>query len=72
MLPNKEFNRDLKTMQDYVYEIIRERKRKGDWEGKTDLLSRFMALKDDNGQPLDDEYLKDVVMNFAIAGRGTA
>jgi len=62
---NKEFNTDLKVMHDYIYENIGERKKSGDFESRTDLLSRFMALKnDETGQPFDDEYLKDVVMNF--------
>lgn len=32
---------------------------------------RFMALKDNNGQPLSDDFLRDVIMNFMIAGRDT-
>jgi len=28
-------------------------------------------LKDNNGQPLSDDFLRDVIMNFMIAGRDT-
>ncbi len=28
-------------------------------------------MKDENGQPYSDEYLRDLVINFMIAGRDT-
>ena len=31
-----------------------------------DLLSRFMAVRDDHGNPLTDEQLRDVVMNMIM------
>ena len=32
---------------------------------------RFMALKGNDGKPLSDNFLRDIIMNFMIAGRDT-
>jgi hypothetical protein len=37
-----------------------------------DLLSRFMSMRDSNGALFSDSYLRDVVINFIIAGRDTS
>ena len=36
-----------------------------------DLLSRFMTLSNEEGVPYSDKQLRDVVINFIIAGRDT-
>ncbi|KAL9253806.1 Cytochrome P450 94C1-like protein [Drosera capensis] len=46
-------------------DIIAQRKNMG-FSGKNDLLSRFMATMDD-----DDQYLRDIVISFLLAGRDT-
>lgn len=38
---------------------------------KGDLLSRFMRAVSRNGQTLDDNELRDTILNFIIAGRDT-
>eukprot|EP01087_Luapelamoeba_hula_P020258 TRINITY_DN6884_c0_g1_i1.p1 TRINITY_DN6884_c0_g1~~TRINITY_DN6884_c0_g1_i1.p1 ORF type:complete len:306 (-),score=63.63 TRINITY_DN6884_c0_g1_i1:73-870(-) len=38
---------------------------------KTDIFSQFLLASDDDGQPLSETYLRDVFMNFLIAGRDT-
>ncbi|GAN03750.1 cytochrome P450 704C1-like isoform X2 [Mucor ambiguus] len=38
---------------------------------KGDLLSRFMKAASRNGQTLDDNELRDTILNFIIAGRDT-
>ncbi|KAI8146652.1 cytochrome P450 [Fennellomyces sp. T-0311] len=40
-------------------------------EEKKDLLSRFMNARNANGEPLNNEELRDIVLNFVIAGRDT-
>jgi hypothetical protein len=30
----------------------------------TDLLSRYIEMTDDNGEPFTDTYLRDIVLNF--------
>lgn len=37
-----------------------------------DLLSRFMTMRDGRGALYSDAYLRDVVLNFIIAGRDTS
>lgn len=56
-------------MNAYVYKTLAER-RKEDWTHKSDLLSKFLSVRDADGQPLPDEWLRDIVLNFVIAGRG--
>eukprot|EP00005_Dracoamoeba_jomungandri_P005166 CAMPEP_0174261378 /NCGR_PEP_ID=MMETSP0439-20130205/11393_1 /TAXON_ID=0 /ORGANISM="Stereomyxa ramosa, Strain Chinc5" /LENGTH=303 /DNA_ID=CAMNT_0015345841 /DNA_START=559 /DNA_END=1470 /DNA_ORIENTATION=- len=68
----KEFQAHIKTMHDFIYNIINEKRKSKDLGKKKDLLSRFMSLTDEEtGQPFSDDYLRDVVMNFFIAGRDT-
>jgi cytochrome P450 len=37
----------------------------------TDLLSRFMGAKNHRDQSLSDKELRDVILNFVVAGRDT-
>ncbi|ORX50219.1 cytochrome P450 [Hesseltinella vesiculosa] len=62
----------FKVMDDFAYKIIRQRRQELS-EGKEfkDLLSRFMTTKNESNESLNDEELRDVVMNFIIAGRDT-
>ena len=36
-----------------------------------DLLSRFMQLRDETGETHSDSFLRDIVVNFTLAGRDT-
>jgi len=40
-------------------------------EKNNDLLSRFLCLKDDKWAPYSSEFLRDIILNFVIAGRDT-
>eukprot|EP00253_Pinus_taeda_P034337 PITA_34337 len=50
---------NIKTLDDFVYKV------------KPDLLSRFIALTEKQPEKYSDKYLRDVIMNFMIAGRDT-
>ncbi|TKY69092.1 fatty acid omega-hydroxylase [Spatholobus suberectus] len=39
---------------------------------KSDLLTVFMRLKDENGQAYSDKFLRDICVNFILAGRDTS
>eukprot|EP00005_Dracoamoeba_jomungandri_P012948 CAMPEP_0174275028 /NCGR_PEP_ID=MMETSP0439-20130205/59605_1 /TAXON_ID=0 /ORGANISM="Stereomyxa ramosa, Strain Chinc5" /LENGTH=326 /DNA_ID=CAMNT_0015367101 /DNA_START=1080 /DNA_END=2060 /DNA_ORIENTATION=+ len=67
---NKSFDADIKVMDDYIYNILNQRKKTG-YEDKDDLLSKYMALRDDDGKPPSDVHIRDMIMNFFIAGRDT-
>ncbi|EDQ89905.1 uncharacterized protein MONBRDRAFT_7625 [Monosiga brevicollis MX1] len=66
-----ELRRCVKKLDGIAHGIIQDRRKIGDLSDREDLLSRFMAVKDEQGKPLDDERLRDVVMSFVIAGRDT-
>eukprot|EP01087_Luapelamoeba_hula_P021355 TRINITY_DN743_c0_g1_i3.p1 TRINITY_DN743_c0_g1~~TRINITY_DN743_c0_g1_i3.p1 ORF type:complete len:434 (-),score=51.99 TRINITY_DN743_c0_g1_i3:159-1460(-) len=70
-LPDKQFDADYELMSDQVLTIVRSRQEKNDYHDRTDLLSRFMNMRDDDGKPFSEEYLRDMVLNFFIAGRDT-
>ncbi|CAO3649321.1 unnamed protein product [Cunninghamella echinulata] len=62
----------LKVINDFAYGVIQQRRKEIDnGEEFNDLLSRFMKAKNEKGQPLSDEELRDVVLNMVIAGRDT-
>ncbi|KAL6660058.1 hypothetical protein ACP70R_002180 [Stipagrostis hirtigluma subsp. patula] len=77
----------IKLVDEFTYSVIRRRKaeivearasgkqEKGDEQIKHDILSRFIELGEasgDDGSGFgDDKSLRDVVLNFVIAGRDT-
>jgi cytochrome P450 len=70
----RKFSRCLKEMDDFIYGIISERRQNSAvaLSGKTDLLSRYLLMTDPTtAQPFTDQYLRDILINFVIAGRDT-
>ena len=60
----------IQVMDDYAYELIKDRKDTKAYTTSEDALSRFMKMEDKHGKPLfSDKELRDVIMNFLIAGR---
>ncbi|KAL6052271.1 Cytochrome P450 monooxygenase pc-3 [Balamuthia mandrillaris] len=70
---NKNIKQHVAYLDKHVYAIIRQRKQETEEElsKKTDIFSQFLALTDDDGKPLTEKYLRDVFLNFLIAGRDT-
>lgn len=66
---DKKVVKDKKIIVDFALNIIRKRREEGYDRPQKDLLQLFMDLKDDNGEPLSDENLKDAILNFIIAGK---
>lgn len=60
----------VRDLNAFAQEVIDERRQKSIDEG-TDLLSRCLSIGDDDGLPFSDKYLRDIIMNFIIAGRDT-
>ncbi|GAA5933384.1 uncharacterized protein JCM15063_001301 [Sporobolomyces koalae] len=69
-----------KVMDTFAYKVIQEREEmgRGNFTGAQkkeaadkDLLSLYMALRDENGQPMNRTALRDALMNLIIAGRDT-
>jgi fatty acid omega-hydroxylase len=64
------YRQALETVDRFVYGLI-EKKRESKSEQQDDFLSNMMAMTDDDGNPLSDRFLRDIVLNFMIAGRDT-
>nr|DAD21291.1 TPA_asm: hypothetical protein HUJ06_022754 [Nelumbo nucifera] len=69
----------IKTIDSFTYSVIRKRKAEiqearvhsKDDKIKHDILARFIELSEDPDNNLTDKSLRDVVLNFVIAGRDT-
>lgn len=68
----------IKGVDTFADEVIRTRKKEillqADDEKKqrSDLLTIFMGLKDEEGRPFSDKFLRDICVNFILAGRDTS
>jgi len=58
----------MKVINDFAYKLLKERKQDPELHSRKDLLSRYMVMED---QEFSDSYLRDIIMNFSIAGRDT-
>lgn len=69
----KSISQHLDTVDCFANQVI-EGRRKQLANGEThhrDLLSRFMDAHNENDEPLSNKELRDIVLNFVIAGRDT-
>ncbi|KAK4423256.1 cytochrome [Sesamum alatum] len=65
----------IKQVDDFAQEVIRARKKElslGNIEKRSDLLTVFMGLRDDEGKVYSDKFLRDICVNFILAGRDTS
>ncbi|XAR63981.1 Alkane 1-monooxygenase [Bertholletia excelsa] len=81
---NLGFERNLKQsirgVDEFADEVIRTRKKElslasseeDSKKQRSDLLTVFMGLKDENGHPFSDKFLRDICVNFILAGRDTS
>ncbi|TXG56529.1 hypothetical protein EZV62_017842 [Acer yangbiense] len=71
--------KSIKMIDDFTYSVIRKRKAEvaefhetsRDNKIKHDILTRFIELSEDPESNLNDKSLRDVILNFVIAGRDT-
>lgn len=69
----KTITQHLKTVDEFAYSVINKRREelaRGETHHR-DLLSRFMDAHNENDELLSDKELRDIVLNFIIAGRDT-
>nr|GMD29616.1 cytochrome P450 704B1 [Ipomoea batatas] len=70
-------DQSIRTIDDFTYAVIRKRKaeieetQKTEKSMKHDILSRFIELGKDPENNMNDKSLRDIVLNFVIAGRDT-
>ncbi|XP_042501206.1 cytochrome P450 86B1-like [Macadamia integrifolia] len=75
--PEKKLKKSIKEVDEFANKVISDRKKELSLydEGnnpKSDLLTAFMGLKDDEGKPYSDKFLRDICVNFILAGRDTS
>lgn len=69
--------RSVKVVDDFTYKVIQTRRTELQYissqgkEMKADLLSRFILMGENSEESLTDKMLRDVILNFIIAGRDT-
>ncbi len=60
----------IRNIERVVTRMLASRRADG-YEGRSDLLSRLMAARDDNGQPMSDTQLRDEAVTLLLAGHET-
>ncbi|OMP05744.1 Cytochrome P450 [Corchorus olitorius] len=73
----KKLKKSIKGVDEFADEVIRTRKKElslqsEDKKQRSDLLTIFMRLKDEQGKPFSDKFLRDICVNFILAGRDTS
>jgi cytochrome P450 len=63
--------RILKTIDRDLYALIRARRARADEEQGGDILSLLLATRDEDGQALSDEELRDELLTLVLAGHET-
>ncbi|XP_077235603.1 cytochrome P450 704C1-like [Tasmannia lanceolata] len=70
-----ELKRNIKVLDDFLYKLIHRKKElilsQKDPMKKEDILSRFLELSKDDPKNINDRYLRDIILNFIIAGKDT-
>lgn len=64
------FLRQKQKVDQLIYDEIRERREQNDLSGN-DILTLLMSARDEAGQPMTDEELRDELMTLLIAGHET-
>jgi len=67
----KIFKQHVATINEFIAGIVQERRKHPDEFNTDDLLSLFLQDAQKRGEELTDEHLRDLILNFMIAGRDT-
>ncbi|GLT27295.1 hypothetical protein SLA2020_023030 [Shorea laevis] len=73
----KKLKISIKGVDKFANEVIHTRKRElslkeQNKKQRSDLLTVFMGLTDEQGRPFSDKFLRDICVNFILAGRDTS
>jgi len=72
--PERELKEACRVINRFSFEVIAQRRAlsRDELQGRCDLLSRFIQIQSEKeGEREDDVFLKDIVINFILAGRDT-
>ncbi|GMY09399.1 cytochrome P450 704C1-like [Fagus crenata] len=68
--------KNIKTIDDFVHGVIRTKRNlievQQDCNDKEDILSRFLVESNRNPEKMNDQYLRDIILSFMIAGKDTS
>ncbi|XVE52250.1 hypothetical protein DITRI_Ditri02bG0108100 [Diplodiscus trichospermus] len=66
---------NIKVIDNFIHKIISTKKKllatNPDRNIKEDILSRFLAEAEKNPETISDQYLRDIILNFLLAGKDT-
>ncbi|CAK9310232.1 unnamed protein product [Citrullus colocynthis] len=75
----KKLKQSIKAVDEFADNVIQTRKRELSTAAqpqadnqRSDLLTVFMKLRDEQGRPFSDKFLRDICVNFILAGRDTS
>ncbi|XP_057478906.1 cytochrome P450 86B1 [Actinidia eriantha] len=73
----KTLKSSIKRVDEFAEQVIRTRKKELENQNmnniRSDLLTVFIGLKDErSGEPFSDKFLRDICVNFILAGRDTS
>lgn len=73
----KKLKRSIKGVDEFAEQVIRTRSKElleenSNENQRSDLLTVFMRMKDEEGRPYSDKFLRDICVNFILAGRDTS
>ncbi|KAK7407793.1 hypothetical protein VNO78_09877 [Psophocarpus tetragonolobus] len=69
----KRLKSSIKMVDEFAMNVIRKRRKEEALQhDKSDLLTAFMRLKDEDGKAYSDKFLRDICVNFILAGRDTS
>ncbi|KAI9170032.1 hypothetical protein LWI28_021393 [Acer negundo] len=76
----RKLKRSIKGVDEFAEDVIRTRKKELSLQSdhhdmntqRSDLLTVFMQLKDEKGEAFSDKFLRDICVNFILAGRDTS
>ncbi|KAK7312210.1 hypothetical protein VNO77_35911 [Canavalia gladiata] len=73
----RKLKKSIKEVDEFAESVIRSRKKELSLQDegtkqRSDLLTVFMRLKDENGKGYSDKFLRDICVNFILAGRDTS
>lgn len=72
-----ELKKNVKVIDDFVYKLIHRKteslsNQQNDTMKRGDILSRFLVESKNDPVKMNNQYLRDIILNFVIAGRDTS
>ena len=63
--PERNLRKAVVTLNDFAREVIEENRSKVNQGESENLLLRCLAISDEEGKPVSDKFLRDMIMNFS-------